>query len=313
LTVDYRLRRTDGEVRWFRSTGRVVLGDAGRPERMVGTVLDVTEAKVYEAALVEAKEAAEEARRRAEEASRLKSSLLANMSHEIRTPLTGIIGFADVLAEEIAGDHEEFARTIGESGRRLLDTLNSVLDFARLEAGEAVVETEEVDLGEIVTRAVAPFGPRANEKGLELVVSQPSEPVTVRADGSALDRVVTNLVSNAVKFTDEGGIEVTVSAEGPTVEGEGAALIRVRDTGVGIGAAFLPRLFEEFCQESEGDGRGYEGSGLGLSITKRLVERLGGEVEVESEKSTGSTFTVRLPLAVRSERTTAVGHATNEA
>jgi PAS domain S-box-containing protein len=295
LTVDYRLRRTDGEVRWFRSTGRVVLGDGGRPERMVGTVLDVTDAKVYEAALVEAKEAAEEARRRAEEASRLKSSLLANMSHEIRTPLTGIIGFADVLAEEVEDEHGEFARAIGSNGRRLLDTLNAVLELARLEAGEVQFGRDELDLRAVVAEAVAPLVPRAGAKGLGLTVSLHPEPVLVESDASALGRVVSNLVSNAVKFTEEGGVSVAVRA------GAAGAEVRVADTGVGIAPSFLPRLFEAFYQESEGDERSHEGNGLGLVITQRLVERMGGTIEVASEKGVGSAFTVRLPRAAYPE------------
>ena len=217
------------------------------------------------------------------------------MSHEIRTPLTGIIGFADVLAEEVEDEHGEFARAIGSNGRRLLDTLNAVLELARLEAGEVQFGRDELDLRAVVAEAVAPLVPRAGAKGLGLTVSLHPEPVLVESDASALGRVVSNLVSNAVKFTEEGGVSVAVRA------GAAGAEVRVADTGVGIAPSFLPRLFEAFYQESEGDERSHEGNGLGLVITQRLVERMGGTIEVASEKGVGSTFTVRLPRAAYPE------------
>jgi PAS domain S-box-containing protein len=289
LSLNYRLRRPDGEVRWFRSFGRIYVDDAGNPERMLGIVLDVTDEKAHEAALVEAREAAEEA-------ARLKSALLANMSHEIRTPLTGIIGFAEVIAEEaanLASDtaHVEFAQRIGESGRRLLETLNSVLDLAQLEAGHRSVRSASIDIRDVVAGVVSLFERQARAKGLTLTVSVPDDPITLDTDGAALGRVVTNLVSNAVKFTEAGGVEVEMTVEADAVE------IRVADTGVGISAAFLPRLFEAFRQESEGVARHFEGNGLGMAITARLVEMLDGTISVESTKNVGTTFTVRLPLS----------------
>ncbi|MDX1530451.1 MAG: PAS domain S-box protein, partial [Rhodothermales bacterium] len=302
IDVEYRVPRA-GELRWFRSVGRVVLDEAQRPARVMGTVRDVTDEKAHEAALVEAKEAAEEARvrseearRAAEDAARLKSALLANMSHEIRTPLTGIIGFAEVLAEEVQGEQGEFARLIGRNGRRLMNTLDSVLDLAQIEAGRYRLVPDVLDLGAAASEAVSLFHLQAEAKGIGLRVEAPATPVRALADASALARVIINLVSNAVKFTSEGAVTVTVRGveEAP---GHGAAEVRVADSGVGIADAFLPNVFEEFRQESEGEARYFEGSGLGLSITRRLVEMMGGSIAVESEKGIGSTFTVRLPQA----------------
>ncbi|MDX1531824.1 MAG: PAS domain S-box protein, partial [Rhodothermales bacterium] len=293
LEIEYRMR-PHGEVRWFRTNGRIYVDEQGVPARVVGTVLDVTDEKAHRAALVEAKEVAEAARAQAEEAARLKSALLANMSHEIRTPLTGIIGFADLLAEEAAHsedqtDQEEFANLIARNGRRLLDTLNSVLDLAQIEARKRRLRLVEVDARHVASDAAQLLRPQAEAKGLALDVDLPDAPALVQADRPALARVIMNLASNAVKFTDAGTVTVSVARE------DAAVVIRVADTGVGIAEAFLPHLFDEFRQESEGEARRYEGSGLGLAITKKLVELLGGTITAESAKDAGSTFTVRLP------------------
>ncbi len=232
-------------------------------------------------------EEAERAQRAAEEMSRLKSTVLTNMSHELRTPLTGIIGFAEVLAEEVEEEHREFALLIHHSGRRLLDTVNSVLDLAQLESDGIRLRPVPLDATEEVRKAVRLLEPLAQKKGLSLRAT--GSPTVACLDAGALHRIVTNLVSNAIKFTDAGGViaEVGGDPEGLT--------IRVTDTGVGIPAAFLPRLFDEFRQASTGFERSHEGNGLGLAITKRLADLMGGSVVAESEEGEGSTFTVRLP------------------
>ena len=292
LNAEFRLRDPDGNVRTLRSTGRVCLDDKGVPVRMVGVLLDVTDQKEYEAALIEAKEAAEAARAEAEEVARLKSTLLDNMSHEIRTPLTSILGFAEVLAAEVEGEHQGFAHRIEQNGHRLLDTLNAVLDFAQIEAGRYPLALAELDLGAAVRDAAMLILCQAEAKGLTLQCRLPDEPVKALADSNAFNRIVTNLVSNAIKFTDEGSVTVSVRATP-----EGVAEVCVEDTGVGIAMEFLPRLFSEFRQESEGDARSFEGNGLGLSISKRLVEMMGGTITVKSAKGVGSTFTVQIPIA----------------
>jgi signal transduction histidine kinase len=308
LTV--RVARPEGGVWAVRIRGALE-GGAGRV-RLCGVCLDVTPEIERAAALVGAKEQAERAfeqaeaarheaeaaraeaesaRAQAEEMARLKSAFLANMSHEIRTPLTAIIGFAQVLAEEVDEEQQGLVAPIEQGGRRLLDTLNSVLDLARLQAGRFDLRIEPVDTAEEAHALGDLLRPLAQQKGLALVVHAPPNGLVAHADRSALQRVLTNLVSNAVKFTSAGRVTISAEAVG------GRIRLRVRDTGRGISPAFLPALFEEFRQESDGLTRSHEGSGLGLAITRQLVELTGGTIQVESELGVGSAFTVTLPRA----------------
>ncbi|NBB85851.1 MAG: hypothetical protein GVY12_06465 [Bacteroidetes bacterium] len=273
---------------------RVRCAERGGYRRLVGTLLNVT-------AQVQREEALRAAKEEAEQMARLKDAFLANMSHEIRTPLTAIIGFAQVLEDELEGEEQELLQSIGQGGRRLLQTLNSVLDFARLEAGELQVERTEVAVQEEIRHVVRELREQARAKGLPLQVNAPEEPLLVLADPGALGRVLTNLISNAIKFTAEGFVSVVAETAGPDV------LIRVKDTGIGISEAFLPHLFEEFEQESSGLNRNHEGSGIGLTITKRLVDLMQGHITVESKKGNGTTFTVQLPAAAAGASSGAAG------
>lgn len=232
----------------------------------------------------------ERAKTEAEQLARLKSSLLDNLSHEIRTPLTSIIGFADIMGEMPVEDVAHFAGMVRASGERLLETLTSVLELSRLESGQFELIRQEVDLVEVVRETIRLFEPQIHHRGLDVVVRVASEAaVHVYTDRSALNRILSNLLSNAIKFTPEGTITLSVQAHEDSME------MGVSDEGVGISAEFLSQIFDEFKQESSGITRSFEGVGLGLTITKRLVELLGGEIRVESEKGRGSTFSVRLP------------------
>ncbi len=259
-------------------------GDDGGVRGIVCVAKDVTQQKLFEAELIRAKE-------QAEEVSRLKSNFLANMSHEIRTPLTGIIGSAQVLTGELEGEHLDLVETMGRAGIRLLGTINSVLDMARIEAGALHPEAEPLEVAEEVADAISVLRPLALGKGLRLGLAEVTPGVRAAADPDCLHRICVNLIGNAIKFTQRGEVVAEIDAEA------GAAVLRVRDTGIGIGEDFLPELFDSFKQESTGMQRSHEGSGLGLSITKRLVELMDGTVEVESTRGVGSVFTVRLPLA----------------
>lgn len=234
-----------------------------------------------------------ETREQVEELLMLKSAFLNNMSHELRTPLTAILGFAEILVEEIGGTHREFAERILSSGIRLHDTLNSVLDFAQLEGGTLKLDMKRLDVGRQVRAAASCCAAAADRKGLEFTVRVPHEPVESELDLASLHRIVKSLVENAVKFTAEGVVAVDVSAD------ESRTYVRVCDTGIGISESFLPHMFKEFRQESVGHARSYEGSGLGLSVTKRLVDLLGGCISVESRRGEGSTFTVSFPRIER--------------
>jgi signal transduction histidine kinase len=236
-------------------------------------------------------EALRAARDEAEEMNRLKSSFLANMSHEIRTPLTSVIGFSETLTDfDLDAPACDFAYLIHQSGTRLMHTLESVLSLSQLEAGTMRVHLEVLDAAEVVRAVAASFAVQADTRRLTLYLDLPEEPVPLICDRGALDRIVTNLVGNALKFTDaDGRVEVRL-ADAPD-----AVTLAVADTGVGIDAAFLPRLFQAFQQESTGNAREYEGVGLGLTLTSHLVELVGGTIDVTSTKGEGTTFTVRFP------------------
>ena len=287
-------------------------------ERLNGALEDEVERQIdyhlaerarYEAELVAAKE-------RAEASDRLKGTILQNITHEIRTPVASMLGYAQILMEEVAGTHREFAGYIIKNGNRLLETMGTLLDLAEVEAGSQNLHVERVDVGGAVAAAAERFAGAVEAKGLAFDVVLPAYPLPAALDAAALERVLNSLLGNAVKFTDEGGVAVEVGAGTgvyASVEDEGAqkgqplrgaraeerrteVYLQVRDTGVGIGEAFLPRLFEAFEQESDGLDRAYEGSGLGLAITRRLVGAMGGRVAVASRKGKGSTFTVAFPL-----------------
>lgn len=280
-----------GELTLIRKDGSTVpvelstavYADPSGEQRTSMFVRDITALRSYTEALVEAKE-------KAEEMSRLKSSFLTNMSHEIRTPLTGIIGFSELLAEEITGKGQELALMMNESGYRLLETLDSVLELARLTSGNVRLSLQPLDLMAEVKRALTPFYPRFRETGLKTEVRPHATKISVVADQNGLGRVLMNLLANALKFTSEGGVTITIDRDGAY------GVIHVSDTGIGIAPSFLPHLFEEFKQESEGMAREYEGNGIGLPITKRLVDLMGGEIRVSSTKGKGSIFSVYLPL-----------------
>ena len=286
--VELRLRHADGrEV--FVEGAATALYDDPAVEGLVLNLRDATDRKRAEAVLLHAKQ-------QAEEVAELKSTFIANMSHEIRTPLTAILGFADVLGEEVEDETQaEFVGLIARSGKRLMDTLNSVLDIARLEAEGGELARERIDVGDLVREAAEMFGPAASERGLTVRASVSPGAHAVVADEGALLRVLHNLVGNALKFTEEGSVSLDVRTE--TDAGSARVVTTVRDTGIGIDKEFLPRVFGAFEQESAGEGRRYEGAGLGLSLSLGLVEQMGGTITVDSEKGVGTAFMVSLPAA----------------
>jgi PAS domain S-box-containing protein len=243
------------------------------------------------------------AREIAEAASRSKSAFLANMSHELRTPLNGVIGFAELMAYETFGPlgdprYGEYARDIVASGRHLLELINDILDFSKIDAGKLELQEEEIDLHATVAAAVRMLRPRAQEAALtlKLVNDLPPELSHLRADERRLKQIVLNLGANAVKFTPPGG-RVAVTLAAAAAPDAAGVVIRVTDTGIGIAAADLPRVLEPFAQIDHGLNRRHEGTGLGLPLTRRLIELHGGVLRLESELGIGTAVTVWLPQA----------------
>src|SRR5664280_331134 len=239
------------------------------------------------------------AKERAEESDRLKSAFLTNMSHEIRTPMNGILGFTELLKEPnlSSDDQQDYIQTIQISGARMLNTINSIVDMSKIESGLMKVDIKETNINEKIEFTYKFFKPEVEIKGLQFLVknSLPSKEVIIETDNEKVYGILTNLIKNAIKFTFEGSIEFGYEKKGEYLE------FFVKDTGIGIPQKQYQLIFERFRQGSESHNRGYEGSGLGLSIAKTYVEMLGGEIWVESEEGKGSTFYFTIPYNSISE------------
>jgi PAS domain S-box-containing protein len=293
-TIDYRVLRKDGEVVWAE-TGFTLVPGAG-PDgagEVISVSRNITARKALETQLVEA-------RRRAEEAAAAKSDFLANMTHELRTPLNAIIGFSGVLADsrKLEADDARHARLIRDASDSLLDLVNGVLDFSRLEAGAVELETKPFDPAETARAMVALLTQQADAKDLMLAVEVEGEDRPMVGDATRIRQVVLNFLSNAIKFTAEGG--VTVAVRQTRVDADRALLrVAVTDSGPGIARDKIDQLFDRFTQADATVSRQYGGTGLGLAICKRTIELMGGAIGCDSRPGQGSTFwfEVTLPRA----------------
>lgn len=251
---------------------------------VISAVRDITERKEQEMIR----------RRSLQEASRLKSEFLAKMSHELRTPLNSIIGFTEFMLDGTPGSlnakQKEYLSDVHNSGKHLLNLINTILDLAKVEAGKIQIDPEEFEVKAAVNQVCATLLPLARKKKLNLSVNVSEDAGFVTLDLSKFRQILYNLLSNAIKFTDEGGdIKVLVDKR------EEFLTLIIRDTGIGMHEKDLHRLFTEFQQLDSGTSRRYEGSGLGLVVTKKLVELQHGSIQVQSEFGTGTTFLVTLP------------------
>jgi PAS domain S-box-containing protein len=309
---EYRIISKDGVVRWLRDYWKPEWdAERERVVRILGAADDITERKEAEERLREARAAAEEARAAAETANRAKSIFLANMSHELRTPLNAILGFAQLMTRDsgLTAEQHENLETIGRSGEHLLGLINDVLELSKIEAGRVALHEECFDLHRLLEGLEEMFHLRAEDKGLMLIFDRaPDVPRYVRADEGKLRQVLMNLLGNAVKFTQEGGVTLRVGCAPPSVppsvppiggdEGGVRLLFEVEDTGPGIAPEELDAVFDPFKQTATGQ-KSQEGTGLGMPISRQFVRMMGGDLSFSSEFGMGSLFKfdVRVELA----------------
>ena len=285
--TEIRYRRRDGEVRWLSETGRAVRGPDGRPQRMVGITFDITAQKEVETAL-------REAQALLREQSDRKDEFLAMLAHELRNPLAPIRNAVHIL--RLIGPAEGTAAAARDMVDRqvahLVRLVDDLLDVSRVSRGKITLQKADLDLREVVHHALEVSGPLLAARGHRLDSDMPAEPVRVHGDFTRLSQAVTNLLNNAAKYTDAGGdVRIALQVEGTE------AVVRVRDTGRGLDATAVQRVFELFYQAERDLDRAEGGLGLGLSLVRSLVELHGGRAEAASPgRGLGSTFTVRLPL-----------------
>jgi signal transduction histidine kinase len=227
------------------------------------------------------------------ESSRLKSAFLANMTHEIHTPLNIILGYVDLMAERLneLGDEErarDFGDPVRRAGTRLLGTINAILEISKMEAGGYKLAPRDINLAEFTVRLLGEFKVLAERKGLALSARVDAPDAVVRCDENCLSNALTNLLQNAIKFTESGAVTVRVYRDGDQAE-----CLEIADSGIGIDPAYLPHIFEPFSQENNNPARRFEGVGLGLALVRKYLELNGARIAVASEKGKGSTFTIR--------------------
>jgi signal transduction histidine kinase len=290
VEFEYRLAGS-AQPRWLTMRGRVVSDVRGLPRRVIGVAVESTERKLAE---LERETLLQQAR----DASEAKSHFIGVISHEFRTPLTAIIGYADLLSTGVSGKlapaQARQLDRIRASAWHLTQMVDEILSFSRIEAGHEALSIEDIDIGLVTREAVSLVAPGAAARQLGLVCEMPDEAITAQTDGGKLRQVLLNLLGNAVKFTEDGGITLRVRRYDDQLE------FAVRDTGIGIAPDDIHHIFERFWQSSNQNGRRIvSGAGLGLTVSKHLAHLLGGSLSVESELGVGSTFTLRVPVRLQ--------------
>ena len=309
----------DGNIHHYHVHEKLIYNDENHFISSIGVIREITEQKKYEAKLKAKNEEylttneelsesldriqemnvqIEMAKQQAEESDRLKSAFLANMSHEIRTPMNGILGFAELLKTQHLEKEkqEEYINIIRESGKRMLNLINDLIDISKIEAGQMKIQYTETDVNEILDYCHTFFEPEATAKGIELIGNKGVQmsKLMIETDREKLIAILTNLIKNAIKFTDHGNIRFGYTVQGNFLE------FYVKDTGVGIPEERKQAVFERFIHADTSLNKQYEGAGLGLSITKAYIEMLGGSISLESDEGKGSKFQFTLPYKSKS-------------
>ncbi len=293
--VDYRIMHRNGSTRWVREHAWLNT-DAIGVQNIVGVLKDVSEIKAVEAMVADARDDAEASRRS-------KTAFIATMSHEVRTPLGAMSGYAQLLQKELT-DYEqssgnvlpeqihEFANVLTNRTYKLQSLVHDLFELSNLEMGGAVLQKEHLALHSVLKKSAAKVSARLQQKGVALLMTFCSEDPVIVSDAHCLEQILDNVLSNATKFTENGSVTVRTAVR------DGKAVIEVEDTGIGISEHYQRELFEAFSQEENWRNRKFDGTGMGLALSRRLLDLLDGKIEVESEKGLGSTFRVLLPLAV---------------
>lgn len=294
----FRMRGADGKWVWINSRGKAIYDRVGRAVRMVGSHSDITFLKEYQEKLKDEKQAAEKA-------NRAKGDFLAHMSHEIRTPLTAISGIAEIFERNttnLDAKQKQLVRTLNTSTASLKDLVNDILDFSKIESAELELELKPFELSDVFQQVISIMSLRAHEKGLQFTMDYKAiEKIVFLGDPARLRQILINLVGNAIKFTDKGGITVIAAID--YIYEKKFLRVDVKDTGIGIADDNLDLIFERFKQADSSVARKYGGTGLGLAISRNLSHMMGGSISVDSHPGKGSTFTLHIPLRLADEGT----------
>ncbi len=282
---EFHNKKKNGELYWESASISPIKDASGNITHFIALKEDITSQKMLSRELIAAKE-------RAEESDRLKSEFLAQMSHEIRTPLNIILSYSSLLkeeAEELTGErYDSMFSSIDSAGKRLLRTINSILNMSSLQSGNLKINFSRVDAGELIKNLLIEFSNTAVQKGIKIFYNSITEKTSVLTDEYVLSEILQNLIDNAIKYTEKGEVEIKLypnDLDGLNID--------VRDTGIGISQNYIPKLFHPFTQEEGGYTRKYEGNGLGLALVKNYVDLIGAEINVQSQKGEGTTFTLK--------------------